>query len=1160
LGRSSRIPAWRHLLLASLLALGVPGRALAQEAGEGSRPAMAGEKSTIKPVGERSIGKRERPTIKKKADDKARAQQANRISLQIPEMLRAALEKKIDRRIAFNIVQTKKLRVEAMRLLDKFIAETPETSAEMPEALMRMGELEWEDSRDRFLHAFNRWEATPADRRGEPPNPDYGKPRGRFLRVLKQYKSFRNYDLALYVDGFLANEEGKFGDALGRFNRILEWFPKSRFVPDAHMIRAEYEFTKDYPNYETAYREYEMVLKYKDSPLYDLALFKSAWTLWRLGKPEEAARRFLIVFKKTAETGEKSATRRSELDELQSEALKNLVAVFVEDEKNRAEDMHRFLVQAGGDKFAGRIVRALADAFYEQAHYERGIEAYRLLLKLEPTSPDAYKHALAVAQGHSTMESWKKLEDDYKWISREYLVPLPVAPGKPPQQGGTWTRVQSPQVLAKAEQATERQLRDDAVGLHAKAQADKSSRAEYQAAAGLYAVYLARFGTRPEAYEVHYNNAEINFYHLENASVAAESYLAAVRINPKGPLSRDALYNALAALEAARAREFEAAKAAGKKAEETPTDKQLTQAMELYVATYPNDAKVPELLFRQGKLYYDYQVYDPAVRQWGLLIEKYPNSQYAVGAGELILDSFNKSRDYDNIETWARRLKTAPAFQGAEQQGRLNGLIVQAVFKQGEQQSARGNHEKAAAAYLRAAKEFPKEPRAAQAAVNAEIAAKRAGDMATLEAAVTVLIAEHQSRPEAPQGVWIAATTYQQVGLFSEAANYHDVIVDKWPRYEHHKDAAFNAVLLRATIGEHNKAIDSGNKYKRHYPRDEGADEVTFLMGKAHEKAEKWRDASALYDRYAQSARNPSSQIEALVRLATVRLKTGDERGAESALDRALKVYRQHKQLDDRGKYFAAKARYMQGERLLAEFAKVKIEGDVKQLKDRLRRKGELLKRAAETFLSTAEVGVAEWTTASLYQIGFTYESFAKALLTSPPPANLSAEEKELYSQSIEEFVIPIEEKGLEAYESGWKKAVELGIFNSWTAKMRAALGRLNSELYPPLKEQGLALRTKGPSTMPALIDGTRRASDGRAQGYLIPPEPLKTKESDDAAQKPVKVEDEEKAKADKDKAAEDEKAAANGKDDKDADKAEGEDEDDKDKKGKKKKKKGRGR
>src|SRR6185503_470770 len=117
--------------------------------------------------------------------------------------------------------------------------------------------------------------------------------------------------------GFMASEEGRNEQALGRFNKILSWFPKSRFVPDAHMVRAEYEFTKDFPNYENAYQEYEEVLKYKDSPLYDIALFKSAWTLWRLGKSEEAARRFLIVFKATAERSSKiGAQRRKELDDL----------------------------------------------------------------------------------------------------------------------------------------------------------------------------------------------------------------------------------------------------------------------------------------------------------------------------------------------------------------------------------------------------------------------------------------------------------------------------------------------------------------------------------------------------------------------------------------------------------------------------------------------------------------------------------------------------------------------------------------------------------------------------------------------------------------------------------------------------------------------------
>ncbi|MGE3671885.1 MAG: tol-pal system YbgF family protein, partial [Polyangiaceae bacterium] len=446
----------------------------------------------------------------------------------------------------------------------------------------------------------------------------------------------------------------------------------------------------------------------------------------------------------------------------------------------------------------------------------------------------------------------------------------------------------------------------------------------------------------------------------------------------------------------------------------------------------------------------------------------------------------------------------------------------QSVFKQGEQLSSQGKHADAASAYLRAAREFPKDQRAAQAAVNAEIEGKRAADLATVAAAATLLAENHKGTKEAGDGLWIAANTYQSVGLFSEAAGYHEQIVAGFPKHEHHQDAAYNAVLLRTTVGDHDKAISDGEAYKKAYPRGEDADEVAFLMGKSHEKAEKWKDAERLYARYEVASRNPNTQVEALVRLATVRVKLKDERGAKTALRKAVKVGKQKKSsLDAGGKYFAAKARYMEGERILAEYDKISISGDVKQLKKRLKQKAELLKDAAETFLDTAEMGVAEWTTASLYQIGYTYESFAKALTDSPPPDALSPGDKELYKQQIDEFIVPIEEKAIEAYESGWTKAIELGIFNSWTAKMRDALGRLLSEVYSPSHEIGLKLRSQGTAPLPELIDGPRREK-GRSKKYLIP---SKVKDvSETAAPKEEDNPYDDKPEAKSDKKADDEK------------------------------------
>jgi hypothetical protein len=176
----------------------------------------------------------------------------------------------------------------------------------------------------------------------------------------------------------------------------------------------------------------------------------------------------------------------------------------------------------------------------------------------------------------------------------------------------------------------------------------------------------------------------------------------------------------------------------------------------------------------------------------------------------------------------------------------------------------------------------------------------------------------------------------------------------------------------------------------------------------------------------------------------------------------------------------------MQAQRILAEFGRIEITGDAKLLGQRLKRKAELLKRASNALLETAKLGVAEWTTASLYEVGAIYENFARALINSPAPPALSAEGAEEYRSQIDEFVVPIEEKSIEAYESGWKKALELGIFNAWTAKMREALGRLESETYPPLSEVGFRLRAETASQLPRLIPSTRRTALGSSQDFLI--------------------------------------------------------------------------
>lgn len=1038
----------------------------------------------------------------------------------IPDALRKQLQKQLDARVDRDVAQIKALRGEAIGLLTTFVAETPRTAREMPEALLRLGELKWELEREQYVQRFKTWEERPVDQRGPAPNPNFQPSRDLFARVLKDYPWFGQYDLALYVDGFLAYEQGKQDEALERFNRILKGFPRSRFVADAHMARAESLFNGKY-DYAAALVEYEEVLKFKNSELYGLALFKSAWCMWRLGRSEEAAKRFVSVFEVTDAKGKTNAAERRQLDELQAEALKYLVEVFTEDDKNTAQDVYGFLTKIGGDRFAGKVVRALAVQFYDQAHYDRGIEAFELLLKLEPASPDASGWVLQIANGHNAVEEWPKLRATYERAVKGYTT------------NTAWAKTQGdPAVVARATAEVERQLKEQALQLHAKAQKDKTSRAEFEGAAGLYKVYLSKFEREPTAYQVHYYLAEIDFHHLDKGSEAATHYMAAARAMPKDQALReplktqrhDAIYNAIAALENVRTAELEARKKqhspdGGAAFQETEADKKFAEALELYAQLYPSDPALPELFFRQGRQYYDYGVYDAAVKIWGSLLEKFPRSQYALSAGELILDSFNRAKNYENIETWARRLKSAPAFSSAENQKKLDTLIVQAVFKQGEQKAAAGEHLDAAKAYLRAAKEFPNDPRAAQACVNAELEAQKGGDTETLKAAAKLVTGKaYAARPESPNGAWIAATTFQSMGLFAESAEFHEAIAGladrehpNYQKFEHAKDAAYNAVVLRVATGEHDKAIANGNRFLAQHGKSGDADEVVFQMGKAHQNAGRNKEAADLYRRYLARSKNQDHRVQGWVLLAVALAKTGDERGADSALKSAVDIGKHRKgDLGPDGKYAAAHARYMEGERVLERFDKIQISGDVKQLSTRLKQKAELLKQASAVFLDVVSLGVAEWTTAALYQIGRTYETFGKSLKEAPPPSGLSDADKEAYQMQIDEFVVPIEERSLDAYENGWKKAIDLGIYNQWTAKMRESLGRLNGELYPPFKETGFEMRSQGPMPLPPLIDSPRRGGEKATLAATAPAPSASGKAAPSPASAP-KVQEEKK-------------------------------------------------
>lgn len=987
-------------------------------------------------------------------------------------------------------------RTQAIELLEQFVNSEPEQAAEMPDALLRLAELRWELAREQYLQGFAAWQAVPeANRSAEPPHADFSIPVALYDRILERHRGFARYDLVIYMKAFALVDSGHLEDALVLYRRILTEFPNSQFVPDAHMALAESFFNGAY-DYAHALAEYEEVLRHRESELYDIALFKSAWCLWRLGRTHDAATRFREVLDLGQNAGALTTVQRRRLQELQEEALDYLIQVFTEDEQNTARDVFRFLQEIGGERYAQRVLTRLSGTFFDQARYDRGIDAYTMLLELDPTSEDAVEWQHQIAIGFNALDDAPHTIEALRALATNYAA------------DSTWASQQGdPEIVASAVRVSERALRQQALRYHEIAQRDHQP-AKYERAADLYKVYLDHFPASENVYEIRFYLAEILFHRLERYEEAGEQYILAARANERGRYTRDALYNAIGAFE--HVREVEIARCRGTAAPATaatPTpaatppgagtpacgesenDREFGEAIELYVRLFPTDPDLPEILFRQGKLYYDNAIFDPAVRLWGQLLERFPNSPYASQAGELILDSFNRAQDFANIETWARRLKSAPAFQSPSSQARLDGLILQSVFKIGEQLATRGAHAEAANAYYRAAEEFPRDARARQAYFNAGVERQRAGDLAGAAQAYDRLIERHPGSTEGALGAWTAAQMYESIAQFSDAARYYEQYLARFPEGEKAADAGYNAVLLRVTAGDNDEAVHDGQEFVRRFPRHESADDVYFLIGRAHEANEDWSDAAQTYREYIRRSHNNDRKVEAQTRLGQVLLRSGDARQADQAFDAAVALgHRFASSLHD-GLYYAAQARYLQGDAVLAEFAEIHIEGDMAGLRTRLERKSQLLQRAAGIYADVVEFHVAEWVAASLFQIGRSYELFAESLRGAPVPEGLNEEETQSYQDQLSSFVVPVEERALEAFEGGYRKALELHIFNAWTAQLREALTRLNDVEYPPLREIGGDTVSATPLPVAAPLAGLRRQAEA-APTITPPPTP----------------------------------------------------------------------
>ena len=232
------------------------------------------------------------------------------------------------------------------------------------------------------------------------------KAKDYLIKAVKTYKgltdndNFRNYpkmDMALFYYGYTLQGGKYMKEARAVYDKLLKNYPNSKYVPQAHLVFAEYFF--DANQLADAEARYKMVLKFPLSSAYWFAMYKMGWINLNLQRYQEALETFFQITQATKNDAKQAL--------LNSAAKRGFVRAYAEIGKLDKANAAFSRVDKDG---AEAMTESLADLFLEQGKFEKTIAVYQELLKQSPTSPSACLWMSSSARASAYLNSGKLVD------------------------------------------------------------------------------------------------------------------------------------------------------------------------------------------------------------------------------------------------------------------------------------------------------------------------------------------------------------------------------------------------------------------------------------------------------------------------------------------------------------------------------------------------------------------------------------------------------------------------------------------------------------------------------------------------------------------------------------------------------------------------------
>src|SRR5256712_4146578 len=225
--------------------------------------------------------------------------------------------------------------------------------------------------------------ASPADavRAGADPNGPL-EAIALYNRLLTEYPNYKNSDQVLYQMARAYDELGRTEQAIETMERLIRTNPHSSHFDEVQFRRGEYFFTRRrYRDAESAYSG--IVGLGAASELYELALYKLGWTLYKQDFYEEALQKYVALLDYKVSIGydfdqkhdEDSDRRVADTFRVISLSFSNL---------GGPETMQEHFSKFGNRSYEDRIYSSLGEHYLGKLRYDDAAKTYKAFVALYP--------------------------------------------------------------------------------------------------------------------------------------------------------------------------------------------------------------------------------------------------------------------------------------------------------------------------------------------------------------------------------------------------------------------------------------------------------------------------------------------------------------------------------------------------------------------------------------------------------------------------------------------------------------------------------------------------------------------------------------------------------------------------------------------------------